>query len=89
MDRLRRTNRVKLIAKTLGSVVPTIKSNRKSVNVKVQSYNSLNDRDRTDRRLTNKSERGLVMFQRDPDALGEGKPAWRFFLQQTMAFGEH
>lgn len=89
MDRLRYTERTKLIAKTLSTVVPTIKSNRQAVNVRVFGYHALNDRNRADRRVANKSERGIVMFQRDPDALGEGKPAWRLFMQQDLSFGEH
>ena len=87
MKDIRYPTRIKKIGQALQHQIPGLVDAKGKLKLVVLGYAALDYRDAAQSKQANKNHRGIALFQRNPNALGAGSPAWRLFYQQFVRTG--
>ena len=87
MKEIRYPTRIIRIGKALQHEIPGLVDARGKLKLAVLGYAALDYRDAAEKKQAYKNHRGIALFQRNPNALGTGSPAWRLFYQQFVRTG--
>jgi hypothetical protein len=87
MKDIRYPTRIVRVSEALQHQIPGLVDARGKLKITLLGYAALDYRIPAQRNQANKNHRGIALFQRNPNALGTGSPAWRLFYQQFVRTG--